>query len=73
MPFVTALTKGLGLRYPIIAAPLGRGSTPEFLGAVARRGLLASSPWSGRLVQRRQPALDPRAVDPEIAVADEAA
>src|SRR5215831_17445979 len=36
----TALTSRLGLRYPIVAAPLGRGSTPEFLAALAREGAL---------------------------------
>src|SRR5215831_4214538 len=36
----TALTTRLGLRYPIVAAPLGRGSTPEFLAALAREGAL---------------------------------
>ena len=40
MPLQTILTKRLRLRYPIIAAPLGRGSTPEFLGALAREGAL---------------------------------
>lgn len=34
----TELTEALGLRAPIIAAPLGRGSTPRFLGAVAEAG-----------------------------------
>src|ERR1700712_4586547 len=38
MPLQTILTRRLGLRYPIIAAPLGRGSTPEFLGVLAREG-----------------------------------
>jgi nitronate monooxygenase len=38
LPLQTILTKRLGLRYPIIAAPLGRGSTPSFLGALAREG-----------------------------------
>jgi len=28
MALQTVLTKRLGLRYPVIAAPLGRGSTP---------------------------------------------
>lgn len=40
MSIHTILTKKLRLRYPIIAAPLGRGSTPEFLGALAREGAL---------------------------------
>jgi nitronate monooxygenase len=38
MPFETALTKALDLRFPIVAGPLGRGSSAEFLGAVARSG-----------------------------------
>ncbi len=38
MPLKTILTTQLRLRYPIIAAPLGRGSTPAFLGALAREG-----------------------------------
>jgi nitronate monooxygenase len=40
MALRTALTKRLGLRYPVIAAPLGRGSTPEFLGALAHQGAM---------------------------------
>jgi NAD(P)H-dependent flavin oxidoreductase YrpB (nitropropane dioxygenase family) len=40
MAFQTALTKRLGLRYPVIAAPLGRGSTPQFLAALAREGAM---------------------------------
>src|SRR5262249_13117247 len=40
MALNTALTTRLGLRYPIVAAPLGRGSTPEFLAALAREGAL---------------------------------
>jgi nitronate monooxygenase len=40
MPLQTILTRRLRLRYPIIAAPLGRGSTPEFLGALVREGAL---------------------------------
>ena len=36
----TALTKRRGLRYPVIAAPLGRGSTPQFLAALAREGAM---------------------------------
>jgi len=40
MALETALTRRLGLRYPIIAAPLGRGSTPEFLAALAREGAM---------------------------------
>lgn len=38
MPFETALTKALDLRVPVLAAPLGRGSSAEFLAAVAGSG-----------------------------------
>ena len=38
MSLQTILTNKLRLRHPIVAAPLGRGSTPEFLGALAREG-----------------------------------
>jgi nitronate monooxygenase len=38
MTIATTLTKRLGLRYPVIAAPLGRGATPQFLAALAREG-----------------------------------
>jgi len=38
MPFETALTEALDLRVPVVAAPLGRGSSAEFLGAVANSG-----------------------------------
>ena len=38
MTIATALTRRFGLRYPVIAAPLGRGTTPEFLAALAREG-----------------------------------
>ena len=38
MSIPTVLTKRFGLRYPVIAAPLGRGATPEFLAALAREG-----------------------------------
>lgn len=38
MPFTTELTRRLGLRVPVIAAPLGRGSTPNFLAALADAG-----------------------------------
>jgi nitronate monooxygenase len=38
MPLETALTKALDLRVPVLAAPLGRGSSAEFLGAMARSG-----------------------------------
>src|SRR5262249_5435949 len=40
MALQTELTARLGLRHPIIAAPLGRGSTPEFLAALARAGAI---------------------------------
>ena len=40
MALQTALTRRLGLRYPVIAAQLGRGSTPEFLAALAREGAM---------------------------------
>ena len=40
MPLQTVLTTRLGLRHPVIAAPLGRGSTPEFLGTLSREGAL---------------------------------
>jgi len=40
MALRTVLTKRLGLWYPVIAAPLGRGSTPEFLGALAHKGAM---------------------------------
>ena len=38
MPFETALTKALDLRVPVLAAPLGRGSSAQFLAAVASSG-----------------------------------
>lgn len=38
MPFKTVLTEALELEAPIIAAPLGRGSSPEFLASVAQAG-----------------------------------
>jgi nitronate monooxygenase len=38
MTIPTVLTKRFGLRYPVIAAPLGRGATPRFLAALAREG-----------------------------------
>lgn len=38
MPFETALTKALDLRVPVLAGPLGRGSSAEFLGAMASSG-----------------------------------
>jgi nitronate monooxygenase len=38
MPFETALTKALDLRVPVLAAPLGRGTDAEFLGAMANSG-----------------------------------
>ena len=40
MAWRTPLTRRLDLHYPIIAAPLGRGSTPEFLAALAREGAM---------------------------------
>lgn len=40
MSIQTKLTTQLRLRYPILAAPLGRGSTSEFLGALTREGAL---------------------------------
>src|SRR5262249_24233939 len=40
MALQTELTARLGLRHPIIAAPLGRGSTPEFLAALAQAGAI---------------------------------
>lgn len=38
MTIPTVLTKRFGLRYPVIAAPLGRGATPQFLAALAHEG-----------------------------------
>ncbi|KAA0997763.1 nitronate monooxygenase [Paraburkholderia panacisoli] len=38
MPFETALTKALDLRVPVLAGPLGRGTSAEFLAAVAASG-----------------------------------
>ncbi|MFM0341409.1 NAD(P)H-dependent flavin oxidoreductase [Paraburkholderia fungorum] len=38
MPFETALTQALDMRVPVVAAPLGRGSSAEFLGAMANSG-----------------------------------
>ncbi|QYY33042.1 MULTISPECIES: NAD(P)H-dependent flavin oxidoreductase [Cupriavidus] len=38
MSFETALTKALNLRVPVLAGPLGRGSSAEFLGAMADSG-----------------------------------
>ncbi len=38
MPFETALTKALDLRVPVLAAPLGRGTSAEFLAAMANSG-----------------------------------
>ena len=40
MALHTELTKRLGFRYPIIAAPLGRGSTSQLLAALAREGAM---------------------------------
>ncbi len=36
----TALTERLGLTYPILSAPLGRGSTAAYLGALAAEGAM---------------------------------
>jgi nitronate monooxygenase len=44
MPLQTELTRRLKLRHPIIAAPLGRGTTPEFAAAVAQAGAVAFVP-----------------------------
>ncbi|MEV0401060.1 nitronate monooxygenase [Actinoallomurus sp. NPDC050550] len=41
MPLHTALTARLGIDAPVIAAPLGRGSTPRFVTAVADAGAFA--------------------------------
>ncbi|BCZ84754.1 2-nitropropane dioxygenase [Paraburkholderia terrae] len=38
MSFETVLTKALDLRVPVVAGPLGRGSSAEFLGAMAHSG-----------------------------------
>lgn len=38
MSFETALTKALDLRVPVVAGPLGRGTSAEFLAAVANSG-----------------------------------
>ncbi|RZF24448.1 hypothetical protein EVC45_38725 [Paraburkholderia sp. UYCP14C] len=38
MSFETALTQALDLRVPVLAAPLGRGTSAEFLGAMAGCG-----------------------------------
>ena len=40
MALQTELTARLALRHPIIAAPLGRGSTPELLAALAQAGAI---------------------------------
>jgi len=55
MVWKTALTHRLGLRYPILAAPLGRGSTPEFLAALAREGAMGFV----ALAQMREAAVGP--------------
>jgi len=44
MPLQTELTRRLKLRHPVIAAPLGRGTTPEFAAAVAQVGAIAFVP-----------------------------
>ncbi len=44
MPLRTELTRRLNLRHPVIAAPLGRGTTPEFAAAVAQAGAIAFVP-----------------------------
>ena len=38
--FQTVLTERMNLRAPIVAAPIGRGANPQFLGAVATAGAL---------------------------------
>lgn len=38
--FRTPLSDRLGLRVPVLAAPLGRGSTPAFLAALAQEGAM---------------------------------
>jgi nitronate monooxygenase len=38
MPFETALTKALDLRVPVVAGPLGPGTSAEFLAAMANSG-----------------------------------
>lgn len=40
MSLNTELTRRLGLRVPVIAAPLGYGSTPPFVGTLTRHGSL---------------------------------
>src|SRR5262245_36071499 len=40
MTLQTALAERLGLRSPVIAAPLGRGSTAQFLAALAGEGAM---------------------------------
>jgi hypothetical protein len=55
-------------RQPLICKEAVTGRKARGLGASR-----SDAEVSGRFVQRGQPALDPRAVDPEIAVADEAA
>ena len=48
MALHTELTKRLGLRYPIIAAPLGRGSTPQLLAAQSFPSCRGLGPNVGR-------------------------
>jgi nitronate monooxygenase len=38
MAFTTTLTERLGLRHPIIQAPLAGGDTPELIAAVSEAG-----------------------------------
>jgi nitronate monooxygenase len=45
MAMHTVLTRRLNLKVPIVAAPLGRGSTPGFIGALAREGSLGFAPF----------------------------
>ncbi len=40
MTFRTPLTDRLGLQIPVIAAPLGRGSTPAFLATLSQHGAM---------------------------------
>lgn len=40
MPLNTELTRRLGLRVPVVAAPLGYGSTAPFVGTMSRHGSL---------------------------------
>jgi nitronate monooxygenase len=40
MALRTPLTDRLGLRYPVLGAPIGRGATPTYVGALERAGAL---------------------------------